>query len=284
MEEHLEAPVDERRPRLLPIGSFSQACRLSVKALRNYDELGLLRPAFVDPDTGYRYYTLAQANRAEAIRLLRAVDMPLEQIRGLLDERQPARVQEQLQAHRTRMQARLADTQRILGFLQQLIERGEGVMPYDVSIKQVQPQTVLCITAPVDMRAVGPVFGAALGELYGFAQSQGAAITGPPFAVYKDFDEEAATATIQVCVPVAERPAAEPTGRIAFEEVPGGPVAWTLHRGPYDQVRAAYTALYGWMEERGHAPAGPPRETYLNDPGEVPESDLLTEVAWPVNP
>ena len=69
---------------LLPIGRFSKATRLSVKALRHYDELGLLRPAFVDPSSGYRYYRPAQANQAEAIRILRSVEMPLEEIGELL--------------------------------------------------------------------------------------------------------------------------------------------------------------------------------------------------------
>jgi len=71
---------------LLPIGRFSKATRLSVKALRHYDELGLLRPAFVDPSSGYRYYRPAQANQAEAIRILRSLEMPLEEIRAVLAE------------------------------------------------------------------------------------------------------------------------------------------------------------------------------------------------------
>ena len=56
---------------LVPIGRFSEATRLSVKALRHYDDIGLLRPAVTDPQSGYRYYRLGQANRAEAIRQLR---------------------------------------------------------------------------------------------------------------------------------------------------------------------------------------------------------------------
>ena len=71
---------------LLPIGRFSKATRLSVKALRHYDELGLLRPAFVDPSSGYRYYRPAQANQAEAIRILRSLEMPLEEIRAVLGD------------------------------------------------------------------------------------------------------------------------------------------------------------------------------------------------------
>jgi DNA-binding transcriptional MerR regulator len=66
---------------LLPIGRFSQLCRLSIKTLRYYDEIGLLKPAHIDPWTNYRYYTITQAILADQIRLLRATDMPLEEVR-----------------------------------------------------------------------------------------------------------------------------------------------------------------------------------------------------------
>ena len=85
---------------LLPIGRFSKATRLSVKALRHYDELGLLRPAFVDPSSGYRYYRPAQANQAEAIRILRSLEMPLEEIAALLAEAGGEPVAKRLAAHR----------------------------------------------------------------------------------------------------------------------------------------------------------------------------------------
>src|SRR5581483_11905262 len=63
---------------LMPIGRFARLTGLSVKALRHYDELGLLPPAAVDPETGYRSYATAQVERAEAIRLLRQLELPLD--------------------------------------------------------------------------------------------------------------------------------------------------------------------------------------------------------------
>jgi len=62
---------------LLPIGRFSRLTGLTVKALRHYDEVGLLRPAAVDPETGYRQYAPRQLVRAEAIRQLRRLELPL---------------------------------------------------------------------------------------------------------------------------------------------------------------------------------------------------------------
>ncbi|GGP85743.1 hypothetical protein GCM10010266_05080 [Streptomyces griseomycini] len=66
---------------MLTIGAFARACRLSPKALRLYDELGLLRPARVDPDTGYRYYAAGQLERARLVAWLRRLGMPLAEIR-----------------------------------------------------------------------------------------------------------------------------------------------------------------------------------------------------------
>lgn len=74
---------------VVPIGRFAKVTRLSIKALRHYDEIGLLPPAEVDPSSGYRYYRLTQANHAEAIRLLRSLDMPLEEIRSVLEAEDP---------------------------------------------------------------------------------------------------------------------------------------------------------------------------------------------------
>jgi hypothetical protein len=63
---------------LLSIGQFAQLAGLTAKALRHYDELGLLRPTHVDDFTGYRWYSLEQARDAVAIRRLRAFELPLD--------------------------------------------------------------------------------------------------------------------------------------------------------------------------------------------------------------
>ena len=71
--------------RLLTIGAFARASRLSPKALRLYDELGLLRPAEVDPASGYRFYDPAQLERARLVAWLRSLGMPLARIRMVCD-------------------------------------------------------------------------------------------------------------------------------------------------------------------------------------------------------
>ena len=69
----------------MPIGRFARAARLPIKSLRRYDESGLLPAAFVDEQSGYRYYRLEQLARADAVRFLRRVNMPLPMIAETLD-------------------------------------------------------------------------------------------------------------------------------------------------------------------------------------------------------
>src|SRR5262245_27047057 len=89
---------------LIPIGRFSQICRLTIKALRYYDDLGLLKPALVDPQSGYRYYGLGQVAVAERIRALREIDMPLEEIAAAQRETDPAAVSARLTVHKERLE------------------------------------------------------------------------------------------------------------------------------------------------------------------------------------
>ena len=74
-----------REPALLTIGAFARTSRLSIKALRLYDEIGLLPPVCIDPATGYRYYGRAQLERARLVAWLRRLDMPLARIRLICD-------------------------------------------------------------------------------------------------------------------------------------------------------------------------------------------------------
>jgi DNA-binding transcriptional MerR regulator len=113
---------------LMPIGRFSRLIGLTVKALRHYDELGLLRPASVDPDTGYRFYVAAQAPLAEAIRTLRRLEVPLDDIATLLVSDDPAEVRRLLVDHQSRTAVRSAELKEILQGLQPLIDGKDTVM------------------------------------------------------------------------------------------------------------------------------------------------------------
>lgn len=103
----------------LTIGAFAKACRLSPKALRLYDELGLLRPALVDPDTGYRYYAVGQLERARLVAWLRRLGMPLAEIREVcrLHDRDSTAAAREIRAYWARVEAETAVRRDLAAFL-----------------------------------------------------------------------------------------------------------------------------------------------------------------------
>jgi DNA-binding transcriptional MerR regulator len=113
---------------LMTIGRFSRLTGLTVKARRHYDELGLLRPAEVDAETGYRSYSPAQVGRAEWIRTLRRLELPLDDISTLLASDDPATVKRLLVDHQRRTAIRQSELRWILQRLQPLIDGKEPVM------------------------------------------------------------------------------------------------------------------------------------------------------------
>ena len=109
---------------LLSIGRFARLTGLSVGALRHYDEVGLLRPARTDPDTGYRFYREDQLPQARAVQRLRALDLSLDEIRDVLADGDVAA----LRQHARRVQARIWRLQRVQYRLNALIDGTEDLM------------------------------------------------------------------------------------------------------------------------------------------------------------
>jgi DNA-binding transcriptional MerR regulator len=114
---------------LIPIGRFARTVGLSIGALRHYDELDLLRPADVDPDTGYRRYRVDQVHDAMAIRRLRDLEVPIEEIREIVRADDPAERRRLLERHRARVAARTDRLQSVLHNVNQLATGKERLVP-----------------------------------------------------------------------------------------------------------------------------------------------------------
>jgi DNA-binding transcriptional MerR regulator len=266
---------------LVPIGRFSKVCRLTVKALRHYDEIGLLRPALVDESSGYRYYSLTQAIDAERIARLRALDMPLEEIREVLRAPSTAVIKARLEAHRERLQAQLLGVQQAAAALQRLIDNLEVSMNYEVTLKQLSAQPILSLRQKIQSSDIGPTAAKAYGELFGYLGQLGMRPVGPPFAVYHDQEFREQDLDVEHCVPIEKRIAGNQ--RLQGRELEAVTAACTLHAGSYETIGAAYRALAEWMQAHGHESAGAPREAYLVGPGTAPDpQEWRTELIWPV--
>lgn len=260
------------REELLTIGRFARLCRLSVKQLRHYDELGLLRPVWVDPDTGYRHYTAAQARDALIIALLRELDVPLSVIAEVLATSGEARSRV-LRQERDRLAARIArDTERL-----RLLDRlaGADEFGYEVAVVREPARRLAVVTAACDTAAeAGAVVGRCIGRLL-------AAVAGAPWTppVWGLFPLDLADGMRVAAGVETDR---VPPGTRA-ETLPAGPVASTLHTGPYAELPLAYHALLAWIHERGLRPCPPAREAYLVAPGEADPAELLTRVVVPID-
>jgi len=271
---------------LLAIGQFARATGLTVRAVRHYGELGLLQPAYVDPETGYRYFVPEQVAEAEAIKRLRFVGLALDEIREILEAGDPVFTRERLVRHRAKMAELAATTEQILATLQRIIEGKERLVPgtpdirTEVEIKDVPAQDVLLIRERVPQEKLSEVIPAAFNELAAYLHERGLEPVGPPVTVCPYADEEGMVAI--------ENGWAVPTsvpgnGRIDAATLPACTVLSYRHRGHYEELDRSYRALQALVESEGLTIAGEPREIYWTDPEELPDpADWVTEIQFPI--
>jgi len=149
-------------------------------------------------------------------------------------------------------------------------------MTYEVEVKEVPEQRVAAVHVHTSFDRIGEEVQHAFMTL---GQTVGAPI-GMPFLVAEDVDEAHEVGDFEVCFPVSGD--VPPSRAVEEMQMPGGRVASTIHRGLYREIGPAYAALETWIGQHGEHHAGPPRELYLNDPGEAGEEAALTEVQMPI--
>ncbi len=268
---------------LMPIGQFAKASRLSVKSLRNYDESGLLPAQHVDLQSGYRYYAVTQLARADAIRSLRMVDMPLAQIAETLDGEEPER---SLMSHLESLQQQRDELNRQAQELQRRIDLKEYVMTQEISIKTHPAQTVAWWRTPTTYSAVFTHIPDGFGRVMTFLAEENVHPVGAPFTVFHQAPDGDSDGDVAMSVPIAA--SFEPSGDsfpdgISINEIPEGPTASVMHQGSYANMGESYATLVAWITEHGHTIAGPAREVYMNSPADADEADLLTEIFFPIS-
>ena len=262
---------------LMPIGRFARSCRLSVKALRHYDELGLLEPAFVDPQSRYRYYSRDQARQAVMIGMLRSLDLPLAVIRSSL-RAGPDELKLVIDRETARIEAEVEARQLALLSLRHIAASG-GLASYDVEVQQQPDRRVARISGQTDAAHLIPDTTELVYALFDELRSLGITYDEPVFTI-NEFNESRDDIAIHACVGVGNF--GNELCRAEVVELPGGPSACLTHVGPYETLGIAHHALFAWAQERGHEPVGPIWEFYPNDPATVPPEALISDVALPL--
>jgi DNA-binding transcriptional MerR regulator len=264
---------------LLSIGDFSRMTFLTVKALRHYQQVGLLEPARTDPSSGYRYYRPEQVADARLIRRLRDLDLPVDDVRSVLTAPDEAARNAVMVEHLDRMSKQLEQVQDTVDSLRRMLS-GDGE-EVGVTYRDEPAQLVIAIRGEVDGDTAVTWWIEAFTELHRLVRTAGITRTGPDGAEFPtDFFTEGAGELVAF-VPVERVPSL--AGRIEAVTRPAARYAVAVHDGPMVDLDVAYSSVGRTVVDRAIAADGPVIERYL-PLGD--EDDLLahtTEVCWPVS-
>jgi DNA-binding transcriptional MerR regulator len=230
---------------LLTIGAFARQAHLSPKALRLYDELRLLRPAHVDPDTGYRWYSTGRLATARRVALLRGLDMPLARIRQVIDLA-PAAAADDLVAFWEQQEAAVAAKRALVDFLVGRLTGKQTVM-HEVQIRDFPARTLLTTTEHLTSDRL-PEFATRLFGLFGgptVPRPHG--VAGLPFLRYLG-EVSADDGPLEFCCPISEADLTEVAG-------------------------------HQWLVDHDEDADWLPRQTFLLDPSTAGPDDTIYEPA-----
>jgi len=284
-----DAQVDEE---LLTIGAFATRARLSAKALRLYDRLGLLVPAHVDELSGYRYYRAEQVERARLVALLRQLDMPLARIAELV-EADGTEAADRLAAYWAGVEARIAGQRTLAEYLRGRLSGRSSEMYGKFVVETVDvPELVVITQSRHTLQDELPAWiDASLDRLVPAADECGG-VAAAPYVVYHSEVSMESDGPAETCVPVADEAAArewarrhgrgwdtkvrvEAAQRLAYTRITKAQVA-------APQIGAAFEAVEQWIAARGLRQAGPCREVYFADWAAAGPEDAVCDVAFPV--
>ncbi len=263
------------------IGEFSRINKVTPKALRHYDRIGLLQPAETDAWTGYRYYEAEQLSKMRRIMMFKDVGFSLSEIREILtdESRYEPLLKEREQALNRTIGESRARLSRVRVYLAQL-NAGE-CMHEEIAVKSL-PEVIVA-----SMRTTVPNYDAffeivpKMGE---YMMSVGAVCRVPEycFTVFHNDEYREEDIDVEICEAVVE-PKSD-SDQVRFKNVPEvETAACILHRGPYRTLGESYNRLFSWIENEGYTVSGSPRESYIDGVwNRESPAEWLTEVQVPV--
>jgi DNA-binding transcriptional MerR regulator len=266
---------------LLAIGDFARATHMTVKTLRHYHENGLLEPAEVDTETGYRRYTADQIATAHIIRRFRELDMPLNEIRAVLTAPDLQARNELIVDHLNRLESHLARTQGVVASLRDLLQHPASV-PH-IQHRNIKATAAAAISELLDVKDALSWYQGALAELHATLAAQRAPASGPAGGVFSNalFSEGCGEATMFIPCDIRFRS----IGRVKPMLIPASEVAIIIHSGAHADIDLAYGALAKYVAQHELAVDGPIREHYVvSSHDTTEESKWRTEIAWPIFP
>jgi len=274
---------------MFSIGEFSKLGRVTVDTLRHYDALGLLKPAKVDPFTGYRYYSARQLLSLSRILALKEIGFSLDEIARILQEKLTSdQLRGMLKAQLVRAESEIESAQsrrgRVLARLNYL-DLEDNMPAYEVTLKPVEKQVIAAIRENVTRIEQMPERCSEMFDTIARWMNANRLPLGPSLTIYHNetFTRENIDTECAFIIPIPTEVKAD--GRIKMRDLESSPLtACTIVTDDFyrkvNGLTPAYNALAQWIEENGYKIAGPPRELFYGSPH---TGDLTAEVQFPVD-
>ena len=261
---------------MFTIGEFSTLCMVTTKTLRHYDRIGLLTPAHTSGETGYRYYEAEQFRDMFFILKCKEYGFTLEETAELLHAA-PHAVAARFAAIYEQQKMEIVHQQNLLAKMREeieLLKKGIDIMSQgtqDVKIVETKPLEIVSARGVIAVRNFDVLYN----KMNKILQDNNLQCRGGIVALYHstEFDPENTDTEVGAIVP--QKCAVSRT-------LPGGLCAMATHLGAYSTLGETYAAIVKWTEDNGYRIINTPYEKYLNNPHEVPEEELVTEIYFPV--
>ena len=268
---------------MLKIGDFSKLSRVSIRMLRYYDEIGLLKPAEIDRFTDYRYYSESQLPTVCRITALRDMGFKLAEVSAILAEyNDPAALERRFAALQGELALRQAELSQRLLLLDTALKRlrKEETMAYDITVKTLPERyAATCrMTIPryEDEGMVWGVLCSETGHLH-------LVPSDPCYCSVAFLDGEYKERDVEVEAQKTVKGQYADTEHVRFRTLPAVTYAGCTFKGSYDQINDVTAALTAWIEANGYAYDGSMFNIYHVSPHETSDpSQFVTEVCYPV--
>lgn len=261
------------------IGQFSKICKVTVKALRYYEKVGLITPYKVEEDNKYRYYNKEQISLIKKISFLKELGVPLKLAKQIIDKETVSdEIKVLLEDHRKQLleQLDICNSRLVkLAWWKKTLEGKEltETKNYDIRIREIPETPVRSLKKHLQEfpKEIAPMIRSVLEEII----SLGGVHAGPPIILYFDEEFNPQNVNLEVAWPVLD-------AKLVNKTLPSVLAATCIYVGPYDGLEDAYEAVFAWVNQNGYRVEYPTREISYNDPQITPPEQLVTEIIVPV--
>ncbi len=264
------------------IGEFSKLTKTTIKALRYYDEVGLLKPEETDKFTGYRFYTTNQLLELHRIQSLRQIGLSIDEIKLIISEK--ANTQSILEKRKSEILAELAYEQDQLSRIEFILsgKEEEFFMNYQAIIKEL-PECIVCskeMTVP-NYNSYFEVIPAIGDQVKGKYPDLKCTVPEYCFITYLDGEYKEKDINVEFCEAVDKM--MPDFDDILFKKIEAVQAVSVMHKGSYAGLSHAYAYVFKWIDENGYTVTDYPRESYIDGIwNKENEDEWLTELQIPV--